>query len=142
MRRVSSCVVDPTQLAVAYLVTITTAVAVVMVVTLYTMVRQPHLRPGLGALLLVALPSQLIFATLLWGVSSSLGGGWRSYHPTAIDSCVCMFSCVALLAAPLVHLRLFRAPKVQRVPRPLTVAHGIIWAFTVLLICLLTSGGS
>lgn len=131
---------DALQLAVTYLVTITAAIAVVVAVTLYTMVRQPHLRPGLGALLLVALPSQLFFATLLWIVTRPRGN-WPSCHPTTVDACLGAFSCIALLVAPLVLVRLFRAPREQRVPRPLTVAHGIIWAFTVLLICLLTSGG-
>lgn len=116
--------------------TILTGVAVSMAVTLYTMVRQPHLRPGLGALLLVTLPSLLIFATLLWIVSSSRGIG-PSYHPTLVDTCVCMLSCIGLLLAPLVLLHLFRAPKEERVPRPLTVAHAVIWVCTVALVLVL-----
>lgn len=118
-----------------------TIVAVaVMAVTLYTMVRQPHLRPGLGALLLVALPSQLIFGSLIWVFSSSRWLG-PLYHPTAFDSCVCVFSCITLLVSPLGLLHLFRAPKEERVPRPLMVAHAVIWACAVLLIYFLTAGG-
>ncbi|MBK6809356.1 MAG: hypothetical protein IPL19_06520 [Sandaracinaceae bacterium] len=135
----SSRIVDPTHHTLA--MAILTGVAVSMAVTLYTMVRQPHLRPGLGGLLLVALPSQLISGTLLWVESSSRGIG-PSYHQTPVDSCVCMLSCIGLLLAPLVLLHLFRAPKEERVPRPLTVAHAVVWVCTMalMLVLFLNSG--
>jgi hypothetical protein len=53
-----------------------------------------------------------------------------------------MLSCIGLLLAPLVFVHLFRAPKEERVPRPLTVAHAVIWMCTMalLLVLILNSG--
>jgi hypothetical protein len=118
-------------------VTIAIAVAVIMTVTLYTMVRRPTQRRGLGCLLLVALPSAYISAILLWVESNSRGIG-PSYHQTSLDSYLCMLSCLGLLLGPLVLLHLFHAPKEERVPRPLTLAHAVMWACTVALVLVLS----
>lgn len=134
---------DPTQLALSIGVTfLTAAVAVVMAVTLYTMVRQPHLRPGLEDLLLVALPSQLICGTLLCIVISSQGIVLAN-HQTAVGTCVCILWFIGLFLGPLLLLHVFYAPQEERVPRPLTVAHAVIWVcpLALVLVFFLCSGG-
>ena len=113
-----------------------TAVAVVMAVTLHTMVRQPHLRPGLEDLLLVALPSQLICGTLLCFLISSQGIV-RENHQTAVGTCVCVLWFIGLFLGPLLLLHVFHAPQEERVPRSLTVAHALIWVCTLALMLVL-----